>query len=49
MCFAELKASVVMTAMNREARYRQILSLVVRSLILFFSFSFFNFTFQGLL
>ena len=35
---AELQASVAMTDMNREAKYRQILSLVVRSLILFYFF-----------
>ena len=49
---AELEVSVVMTHMNREAKYRQILSLVVSYPIHLFFFSyhfFFHFTFQGLL
>ena len=43
---AELEASIAMADMNQEAKYRQILSLVVRSLI--YLFIFFHFTFQGL-
>ena len=43
---AELEASVTMADMNQEAKYRQILSLVVRSLILFFFF-FFSFYISG--
>ena len=36
---AELKTSVAIVEINQEAKYRQILSLVVRYLILFFFFS----------
>ena len=44
---AELEASIAMTDMNQEAKYRQILSLVVRSLIYLFIFFILHFRVCG--
>ena len=46
---AELEASIAMTDMNQEAKYRQILSLVVRSLIYLFIFFILHFRVCGVL
>ena len=46
---AELETSVAMTDMNQEAKYRQILTLVVRSLIYLFIFFILHFRVCGVL